>query len=87
MIFILKWRRKVSIRKVADCGLHSRQVTQKFKRAATLEFTTEPANIFHIVNGRYCLTHELFQLYYYIDYTFEPLHHFLSFHNYIDHNN
>jgi len=36
----------VSIRIVADCGLHSCQVTRKLKRATTIEFTTAPAIIF-----------------------------------------
>jgi len=35
-----------SIRIVADCGLHSCQVTEKLKRATTLEFTAIPAIIF-----------------------------------------
>ena len=36
----------VSIRIVAVCGLHPCQVTQKLKRATTLEFTTILAIIF-----------------------------------------
>ncbi len=36
----------VSIRIVADFGLHSCQVTRKLERATTLAFTTEPAIIF-----------------------------------------
>ena len=39
-------RTTARIRIVADCGLHSCQVTKKLKRATTLEITTEPAIIF-----------------------------------------
>jgi hypothetical protein len=36
----------VSIRIVADCVALSCQITEKLKRATTLEFTAEPAIIF-----------------------------------------
>jgi hypothetical protein len=42
----LKLLPTVSIRIVADCGLNTCQITQKLKRAITLDVTTESAIIF-----------------------------------------
>ena len=46
IVGLILFSQTFSIRIVADCRLRTCQVTQKLKRATTLEFTTIPAIIF-----------------------------------------